>query len=224
MTCKEAAYLAAMDSKKYKEVADYLATVRHRRRLSLQKLAQITTLPVSTIRELEQPEKSTIPSSHVVGLYHTYARALTVPAEKVDELIADTPQAQTTFRITRLPKLRSMVVFSNWGSRLTVLAVLLMIAGYALWQVLSLQAKPTLSVSSPAEAHMVVHEPIFTISGTSKPETTVLLNGEPLSLSGEGARFSQDIHLLEGVNSIQLEASNNFMRKTERDYTIVYVP
>lgn len=212
------------DLTRYRRIADQMQRQRRNRRLSIRKAAEMAHLPEGTIRELENPQRSSLPSANVVGLYRVYGKVIGVSERRIRDLIGDEPVDEPAFRLIELPKWRSMIVLSNLGTRLLVGFLLLTVAAYALWQVVGLVSAPSIAVDTPEQQHIVVHDPIYVISGSSRPETTVLINGQPVPLDSESKRFTQPVYLFEGYNRVRVEATNSFSRVARQDFTVTFVP
>ena len=184
----------------------------------------MTHLPEGTIRELENPQRSSLPAANIIGLYKVYGKVIGVPEQRINDLVGDEPTLQPRFQLPKLPKLRSMIVLSNLGTRLFVGSILLTVASYAVWQAVDLVSAPSLVVDVPHQHAIVVHEPVLVVSGSSRPETTVLVNGQPVSLDAESKRFSQSVYLFEGYNRVNVEATNSFSRVAKQSFTVTYIP
>lgn len=209
---------------KYKRVADYLQRQRRNKRLSVRKVAQLTHLPDSTIRALENPNRSALPKSNITGLYRAYGEALDVTPRRLTDLLGEQSEQMHKLEVSKPPRLRSMVVLSNLGTRLVVAAVLLVIASYASWQAFGLISAPSLNVTSPEVSNVITNEASITVEGTSRPETTILVNGQPVVIDLGQNNFSQVVYLQEGFNRITVEAVNNFSRSTAREFNVTYIP
>lgn len=210
------------DSDRFKRVADQVQQTRRNSRLSVRKVSLMSNLPESTIRALENPTRSNLPSANVIGLYKVYASSLRIPASKVTALIGRGPEVRPEFSLRRLPKLKSLVVFSNIGSAVAVVVVLSVVMGYAAWQSFGLVSAPNLEVSFPSESYMVIDESSIDVAGTAERESTVLINGQPTTVNSESGSFKQTIYLQEGYNYITVEVVNSFATKTTKSFVVVY--
>lgn len=180
-------------------------------------------LPESTVRTLENPGRPTIPQANILGLYKLYAEVLDYPLDEIDTIIDDREPASSGLRIQALPKLKSLIIFSNITTKLAAVTVILLVVGYASLQGLNLVNSPELKVSSPSEQNIIVDNHKIDVSGTVKPDTTVLVNGDPVSPNSETNEFNVPVYLQEGPNSITVEAINNFSNSSVKKYNVIYV-
>jgi hypothetical protein len=208
----------------YKKLADYLQQQRRNKRFSIRKISQLTSLPESTIRALENPNKSELNTANLRGLYETYGEALNVTPRRIQDLAGEPEEVKISFSIKRLEKLKSLIVFSNIGASIATLAILLLVLSYAGWQGRGLFSSPELMMSFPDKEYVVVDEPSIEVRGTAPTESTVLINGEPTTVDGATGEFSQTVFLQAGYNQVTVEAVNNFATKTIKSFTVVYEP
>lgn len=212
------------DPERFKRVADYMQQARRAQKMSVRKVSQLTSLPESTIRALENPNRSSLPRSNVVGLYKVYASALRVPKSYVRELVGPEEDKKTEFSLQRLPKLKSFIVFSNIGVGVVVSVLILVVLSYATWQGLNLIASPSLEVVFPEQAYQVVDESAVEVSGRAPRDATVLVNGQPTTVDGNTGRFTQTVFLQRGYNYITVEAVNSFSTTTQESFVLFYQP
>ena len=208
----------------FRELADHLQQTRRNQKLSVKKVAQMSSLPDTTIRALENPTRSKLPKSNVAGLYRVYASALEIPQKQVNKFIGSDSAPKPEFRLKQLPKLRSMIVFSRMGVIATVTAIIAVIVAYAAWQGVGLVSSPDLVVTSPEQSYLVIDQSSYEISGTAHREATVLVNGEPVTVSAETGEFSQLVYLQRGYNQVRVEVVNSFSSTTVQDFVIIYEP
>ncbi len=215
---------AKSDPTRFRRLADHLQQSRRNRKMSVRKVAQLTNLPESTVRALENPRRSDLPKSNVIGLYKVYAEALEVPASKVRKLVGPEPNTKPEFSFKRLPKLKSLIVFSNIGTTVVVAAVLLVILAYAGLLGIGLFTAPSLAIQSPAQEYTVVDESSFEVSGSVERESTVLINGEPTTVNNDSGDFSEIVFLQPGYNYITVEVVNSFSSSTNETFVVIYRP
>ena len=209
---------------RFKRLADHLQQARRNRKISVRKVAQMTNLPESTIRALENPRRSDLPGSNVLGLYKIYASALEVPASKVTRLAGEDEVTKPEFSLKKLPKLKSLVVFSNIGITASVIVILAAVLGYAAWQGVGLVSAPELSVVTPERPYLVVDESVFEVRGSAERDASVLINGEPTTVNADSGEFQQIVFLQTGYNYITVEVINSFSTSTTETFVVIYQP
>lgn len=208
----------------FKDLADYLQQTRRNRKLSVRKVSQICNLPESTIRALERPNRSTLPHSNILGLYLNYAESLDVPASRVRRMVAQEADIKPSFSLRRLPKLKSLVVFSNIGVSIGIFITVVGVLTYAAWQGFGIISSPSLRIDFPDREYIVVDESSFDVRGSAQRESTVLVNGEPTTVDAQTGDFSQRVFLQAGYNYITIEVVNSFSTKTIESFVVVYQP
>ena len=202
----------------YSQLATMLRAERRQKSLSRQKVASQLHVPEATITALENPSGSTIPDSHLPGLYRRYAELLQFENEEIDKLIAKIQTGRSEAN-RRVKPLKRIVIVSSTVQRLVVSFIIASISLYAAWQFGILFSKPALSIDSISE-YTVVTEPELDIQGSSYKNSTVFLNGEPIEADEQG-RFSQRVYLQPGYNSLEFSTSNNFGRTTSLNRVII---
>lgn len=207
---------------KYKKLADYIQQHRRNKRLSIRKISQLTNLPETTIRALENPNRNNLPTSNVRGLYKVYGATLGIPGKRVDDLIGEQEELKPEFNLKRLPKLKSLVVFSNIGLTTLVAVILVTILGYASWQGLGLISSPNLEISYPEQEYTVVDESSFEVSGSAPIESSVFVNGQPTTVDNETGEFAQIVFLQAGYNFVTVEVVNSFLTSALENFVVIY--
>jgi cytoskeletal protein RodZ len=214
----------ATTTTKFKRLSDELQSQRRNKRLSIRKVAAQAHLPESTIRSLENPLQSTIPESRMRGLYRLYADVLGVNPSRVESMLGESHEMLPRLHVPSIIKVRKLIVFSNLTTKTVLLSVLIGVVGYAGWQIISLMITPSLTITNPNSSYSLSNSSIVEVSGQVQAESSVLLNGVPITASGSDYRFSEPVFLQEGLNVIKVAATNNFSRSTERELRIVYQP
>lgn len=123
------------------------------------------------------------------------------PAEEPQQAHPHTPKP--VLRFQALPDLMKYI---------SVAVVLFSVLGYLGWQVHRILEPPMLTLASPEDGHITSDEQI-TIRGVAEPETHLTINGKGISLAEEG-HFEQTLDLVEGVNTIVVEATKKHGKTT----------
>ncbi len=210
-----------INSSKYKKIADYLQQNRRNHHISIRKISQQANLPEMTIRALERPSKSDLPRSNISGLYVVYGRALGVPSKKIETLMGPVSDYKPEFRLKQLPKIKSLVIFSNIGVRIIGAIFISIATGYLVLQGLVLVSAPDLKVAMPRNSYMVVDKAEFVVSGQASNESIVLVNGEPTIVNSEG-EFHQPVYLQLGYNRLTIKVVNSFSSTATKDFVVIY--
>ena len=79
-----------------------------------------------------------------------------------------------------------------------------------------------LKVTSP-EDEATVDAPSLTVIGETTPDAVVSINGQSVEVDADGA-FSADVDLVEGINFIEIVASDFDGDSAEAVRTLIYSP
>lgn len=99
-----------------------------------------------------------------------------------------------------------------WGSALSSFAILVL--GYIWFQVTSFAAAPPLDVTTPGSALRVSVDQVD-VSGVTDPTAKLKINDQPVAVSSDG-HFQQQIRLMDGVNTIEVSATNKADKETTK--------
>ena len=97
--------------------------------------------------------------------------------------------------------------------RNTVLAsIVLVFAGYLVWQIRAIVEPPRLLVHAPVEG-VIIREAHTIIQGETEKESTLTVNGQEIMVN-EAGKFETKIDLSPGVNTITISASKKHGKTT----------
>lgn len=102
---------------------------------------------------------------------------------------------------------------------LVVIVVVLVVAGYALYQIKDIVLGPRITVLSPPNGTLF-SEPLVEIRGTATNVSHITLNDLPIFTDSDGA-FKEKLLLSEGYNIIEISAKDRFGRNTEKILELV---
>ncbi len=105
-------------------------------------------------------------------------------------------------------------------TRIILIGFFLALAAYAAYEIRGLIAGPVIEIEGRV---MEVTEPFITIEGRAGRISTLLMNGQQIPVTEDGA-FSEGYVLSPGYNEITLEARDRYGNTTERTIEIVYTP
>jgi len=106
-------------------------------------------------------------------------------------------------------------------SRITKFALViffLLVIAYAYFEVQGILFGPKINIVSTLT---IVTDPYITIRGTADHIATLTMNGEPISVTEQGA-FEQPFVLAPGDNHIFFDAKDKYGRVSQRDVEIMY--
>jgi len=95
------------------------------------------------------------------------------------------------------------------------------ILGYVWFQVKSFAAAPELAVDNASDQIMVSTDSIK-ISGKTDASATLLINDQSVAID-ESGNFSQDVKLIDGINTIEIKALNKADKSTIKNIKVLAV-
>lgn len=198
-----------------------LYNTRTQRSLSLEQIAEATKIKPRFLSAIEDGEYDKLPSpAYAKGFVRNYASYLGLSQKEVMALfrrefdekkaIKVLPDGLTANNLT-LPRIYIRKTFVAVG------LILLILVGYLGFQYRAMLIPPSLSIDTP-KANATTKDTI-TVTGTTDPNATVLVNNEPVSLSTEG-KFSKELSLFPGKTSITVASKNRFGKETVMERNI----
>jgi len=210
-----------------------LRKARKRQGVELRHAEHETKVALRHLEALESGHYHLLPAPvYVRGFLHRYAAYLGL---KVDGVLADYDAEYSTYKQVRTVRsskqpeegmLRPHVADDwlhrrsqwfitpeiIWGSAISV--ALVSVLGYIWFQVASFAAAPPLDVVTPSSQSVVSVEQVE-IAGVTDPGATLLINNQHVAVDEQG-HFRQAVRLSNGVNAIELEATNKSDKVTTK--------
>jgi len=179
-------------------------------------LLQLTHIPEKYLTAIEEGTYDILPKakSHRLAYIRSLAKALEIPS---DECIVQFEKEAGLDNADLAHPLRSIKLFpfasiSIFFRNLLVIALVILFSGYLVWQVRGILQPPYLAVFTPAEGNLVF-SPRTTIQGETEKESRLTVNGQEIMVNEQG-KFSTDIDLSGGVNTIQISATKKHGKTT----------
>lgn len=197
-------------------LAEKLKKTREEQGLDLQALFKCTRIPVKYLEAIEAGEFCKLPKAkaHRIAYIKEISKTLNLDSnECIDQLekesgLDDSPFLHPHQSIRLFPFASISIFFRN----ATLVAMVFFFAGYLVWQVKGILEPPYLAVFSPTEG-FVVSKPRTTIEGETEKESKLTVNGQEVMVSEEG-KFSTEIDLSSGVNTIEIAATKKHGKTT----------
>lgn len=101
-----------------------------------------------------------------------------------------------------------------------IIAVVAIICGYSLYESRNLVLGPIIEVYEPSSG-ITVHSEVVTLKGIVKNTSEFIINGRPASIDHNG-EFEEQFVLLDGYNTITIQAKDRFKRHTEHLIELIY--
>lgn len=122
--------------------------------------------------------------------------------------------------IRPLKKMRQLVLTPKRIS-LIVFVLFLILIGLYFWREIGFLTKaPALEVSQPP-TDITIKQETFEIIGTTDPSAYLTVNDKEVYIDKEG-NFKTEVNLLEGINTITIQAKNRFDKTNEIIRRIIY--
>lgn len=202
-------------------VGEVLKDERKRKFYTLEEIEKATKIRKELIEALEAGEYDKLPPpTFVQGFIKNYGKFLSLNPEKLLAIFRrefsdkkypprilesfQNPLDQNKFRVTQGKFLGSLV-----------LVMVIIFFGYLWFEYRFLVAAPYLEVSQPQDQQIVHSSPIQVV-GKSDPEAKVSINNQEIQVDFSG-KFSQEVNLVEGSNTISIAATSKGGKLTKLD-------
>lgn len=202
----------------YQTVGEVLREARLNRNASVGEAARNTGIRPEYLTALEDNAFERLPA----GVYgrrfiEEYARFLGLRPRALGEQYEaqNRPESRgsdTLFGTKRI-RTRDLILLPRW---VRAAILVLIITGSLLYLGIRIQhsiAPPPLTVSWPPET-FVTERTRVTVQGETIPETTVFVNGQPV-VTDDAGRFSRDVTMVAGVNTVTVRAQKRYGRDAE---------
>jgi cytoskeletal protein RodZ len=197
-------------------LGDKIKKTREDRGLDLISVSKLTRIPQKYLTAIETGNYSLLPmaKAHRIAYIREIAKIFQLPAEECLE------QFENEFGLAgadlehprRGIKLFPFSSISIFIRNFAAFAMVFVFAGYLMWQVRGILQPPHLAVFSPDEG-FIVATAHTTIEGETEKESRLTVNGADVMVNEQG-KFSAQIDLGPGVNTIQISATKKHGKTT----------
>ncbi len=194
-------------------VSRLLRQARRAQGLTYEKLARKTRIKSVFLEAIEHEQWHNLPEYPVVlGFVRNIGATLDLDEDKVAAFLRrDYPQKKLAVN----PKPDIAKEF-HWNPKLTffigVLAILLVVIGYLLFQYAKFSSPPVLTVNTPSE-NQIVENKNLKVSGKTDLDATVKVNNQPV-LVGDKGEFETEIEIFEGTREIKVISRSRSGKET----------
>lgn len=192
-------------------LGERLRKVREEQGDSLDVFADRLQIPLKYLEALEEGRYADLPSDvYIKSFLRSYALALNVNAETVIKLFESEydvyrPQEERkSYAVMDHKKIPRPLITPTVIRRALIVVVILSILTYLGFEARRIIAPPFLVVNSPASDVRITERSIL-VEGTTEPEASVVINDETV-IPDESGRFSEEVALTTGVNTIVITA------------------
>ncbi len=201
---------------------------RRRRQASLIDAELATKVSGKYLTALEQGAYCDLPADvYAAGFVRRYAEWLSLDTKacveryRRERTLAETaaPNKSTRADTAIVRSRRPLTMSRLWITPerfigLIASAFVLAFVGYLWFQVKSFAAAPPLDLTN-AVNNQVVKVDTLTLSGSTDAQATLAVNGQTVPVDAAG-RFTATIHLVDGVNTIEIKAQNQTDQQTTK--------
>jgi cytoskeletal protein RodZ len=218
--------MTAFNSKKldsHSNLGEDLKKRREEMDFSLEQVGREINVASKYLGALEKGDYQKLPGDiYVRNFIKSYTHFLKLDSEKFLEQYADeqaisqavSSRCQTAEHWFKIFARR----FFGWITptiirRLAFAGVIFIILGYLGFKAMAFMETPKLVIDSPQD-NIQIDQPTIIVNGSTEPETTVTINDQQINVD-ESGKFSKDVALQDGVNSIKIVASKGLCTQTD---------
>jgi cytoskeletal protein RodZ len=185
---------------------------------TLKKFAEISKIQTKYLEYLEGGRYDKLPAFvYIQGFLKKYTQILNMPSDELLKQYQNEIEAVNIAKkeVVSLPSLSSPKIIITpkkikWAA---IIIVILAILGYFIYQLDYLIAPPKLVLEYPAQ-DLTINTSSVRISGQAEYSAKLTINGQQIFVENDG-RFSQEINLSPGLNTLKIEATNRFGKISE---------
>ncbi len=208
-------------------LSEYLAEARRDLNLSLEQVAQKTSIKPEFLNALESGQFKILPAD--VYVFGFLSRLAEIYSANSRELIAQYQKEKGIQRqIGKIDSPIGLPWYKKYFGRIVVtpklvtlflgLAFVALTVVYIVWQVFSINKTPNLKIFSPAN-NSVIQGSSLRISGQTDSGMTVSINGEKIFVDNQG-NFQTPVSLTPGPKTITVTAENHFGKSTSQTLNV----
>lgn len=200
----------------HKTVGEKLRAQRKRQGLSLEKAEEETRVRIKYLEALEKDAYADLPADvYAQGFLAKYAEFLGTGKE---ELIREFRQERGSSSVPK--KLAPEVRLKEIRAVLTTKTIILMVVflvifgllGYIFYAVENFTSPPNLEIQSPS-TETVIRQDSVEIMGKTNEGVSLKINDQVVFLDDNG-NFKETVKLQQGLNNIELRATNRIKKET----------
>lgn len=195
---------------------ELLKEARLRRGLTLEDVEGETKIRVRFLQALEEGDFDVFGSiAYARGFLKNYCGFLGLDAERILGLFRRETTAQTVKVLPQGIVADEPSIFRITPTRamlFVVLVIIVSIAYYLFQEYRGFLGAPILAIDAPKEGE-VVREGELAVLGKSDSDTSVVINGEPVTLE-ENGHFNKKIQVFKGEMTITISAKNRRGKET----------
>lgn len=200
-----------------KMLGEQLRAAREEAGFALEMVAHRLKIRVAYLQALEASHYDVLPSEVFIrGFLKSYARFLHLSEKRVLHLYEGESRLYRKRSLAKRDKhlftmkRRPSFVFARIARVFAAGAFVFAIVFYLGFEVASTFAPPVLHITSPSD-NLVTRERAVTVTGTTTPESEVMLNGKLVSVDDTGS-FVESVILHDGLNTLEITSKKGHSR------------
>jgi hypothetical protein len=209
-----------------KSAGSILQEIRLAKGIRLEQVSAQTKIRQDILKALEENNFSKLSSlAAIKGFLKTYADFLNIPPEQILAVFRRDFDRREKKRVIPQGMLSPIDNGGfNWTPKKTLFLVIMVfvlsLAGWLIYQYLSLTRPPFLKIIQPNDNQTFTQEMIEMI-GQADPDALVTINQETVLLSPKG-EFRYQLNLFPGENNLVVEATSKLGQKTTMEKTVFF--
>lgn len=210
-----------------KNLGELISEALHLRSLNIEKLSEVTDIPVHYLIALSNADlKRLPPAPYVRGYLAKIAQILRVDAESL--LMAYKQElfirpSKISGPLDKLPPNRYAFKASGKRKFIIIAAVLVLAVMSLIWGLSGFWGTPQIKITSPAADNLIVNDSSIKISGEASSRDKLTINNEEILVDKNG-RFEKDFSLQPGINTIEFKIKRFLGKEISVVRQIVYQP
>lgn len=193
------------------------------RGMNSQKLSELSGVPERYIEALRVGNIGKLPPEpYVRGYLNRICKIFSVDSTELWEKYLSDYGVKIAANADRLPANRFSLKKLSKG-KITLGAVAIILITFFVWRFSDIIGQPKLTIDKPAMATVITSLDHFEVSGSVTRGDALTLNDESVHV-GEDGKFSEDLKLYPGVNTLQFEVRRSLGRKAQQLRKIIYSP
>lgn len=202
-------------------VSEILREERLRQGLSIVAVEKRTKIKRKFLEAIEEGDYKALPSeSYAVGFVKNYAKYLELDDYKIGKTFRREYEEESQKVIPNFSD-KKMSIFQRLlftPKFILVLILVIIIAGYLIFQYSAYFFPPKLIVESPVQNQRIQNN-IVQIKGKTDPYATLKINGDETYINLDGS-FEKTLYLFSGERDITIISENRHGKKNEKIITV----
>lgn len=209
-------------------VGQLLKETRIKKGITLEKAEDVTKIRKKYLLALENDEFNLLPGrAYIAGFIRNYCDYLHLDSDRALAIFrreyADHQHTPVLPKNFTHPLNTSIIKITPRFAAIAATCLLLFIFfAYLFIEYRFVAIAPHLSLENPKDQQKV-HTSTLTVVGQSDPDATVTINDQQVFLQVDG-KFSAELTLVPGVNTIIVASSNKFGKKAKASRIVEYAP